>query len=137
MSLVLDSSATLAWIYPQETRPAVVEVFNQVIHNGAVVPDLWRIEIANCLTIAMRRSRMTAAERSESLSDLADLPITTDKDTGLHIWSDTLTLADRHNLTVYDATYLELALRLALPLATLDNDLRKAAQLEHVALMGK
>jgi len=85
----------------------------------------------------MRRSRITAKDRSEAFSDLADMGILTDSQTGNHIWSDTLELADRHRLTVYDATYLELALRLALPLATLDDELREAALREGVAVMGK
>jgi predicted nucleic acid-binding protein len=137
MSIVLDGSATLAWIYPDEITDAVLAVFDQVIHQGAFVPDLWRIEIANCLTQGVRRSRITATERSESLSDLASMGIITDNQTGKHIWHETLMLADRHHLTVYDATYLELALRLSLPLATLDDDLRHAAQQEGVPLLGK
>jgi predicted nucleic acid-binding protein len=137
MSIVLDGSATLAWIYPDETTDAILAVFDQVIHKGAFVPDLWRTEIANSLTQGMRRSRFTMKERSESLADLAGLGIVTDNRTGKHIWSDTLELADRNRLTVYDATYLELALRRSLPLATLDDELRKAAQQEGVALLGK
>jgi len=137
MSLVLDSSATLAWLYPDETTDAIIEVFDRVIHTGAFAPDLWRIEVANSLTVAVRRSRITAMERSDSLSDLADLNISTDDETGKHIWSGTLILADLHRLTVYDAIYLELALRLSLPLATLDEDLRKAAFSENISLLGK
>jgi predicted nucleic acid-binding protein len=137
MSIVLDGSVTLAWIYPDETTDAILAVFDQVIHKGAFVPDLWRVEIANCLTQGVRRSRITALERSDSLADLANLGIVTDNQTGKHIWRETILLADRHNLTVYDATYLELALRLSLPLATLDDDLRGAAQREGVALLGK
>jgi predicted nucleic acid-binding protein len=137
MSIVLDGSATLAWIYPDETTDAILAVFDQVIHNGAFVPDLWRIEIANCLTQGVRRSRITAIERSESLSDLANMGIVTDNQTGKHIWHETIMLADLHRLTVYDATYLELALRLSLPLATLDDDLRLAAQQEGVPLLGR
>src|ERR1039458_7156291 len=104
MSVVLDGSATLAWIYPDETTDAIAAVFKQVIHKGAFVPDLWRIEVANCLTMGVRRSRITAIERSVSLSDLANLHIVTDDETGKHIWTGTLRLADLHNLTVYDAT---------------------------------
>lgn len=136
MSLVLDASATLAWIYPDETTAAILAVFDQVIVNGAFVPELWRIEVANCLTIGVRRSRIDATERSASLSDLDRMQIVTDRETGKHAWSSTLILTDRHNLSVYDATYLELASRLSLPLATLDGDLRKAAEQEGVRLLG-
>jgi predicted nucleic acid-binding protein len=136
VSLVLDGSAALAWLYPDETTDAISAVFDRVIRSGAVVPTLWRIEIANGLTVGVRRGRITAKERKESLSDLDQLGIVTDGETETHIWGDTLRLADQHGLTVYDATYLELALRMALPLATLDRDLRAAGQLEHVLLLG-
>lgn len=136
MSLVLDGSAALAWLYPDETTNAISAVFDRVIRSGAIVPTLWRIEIANSLTVGVRRRRITAKERTESLSDLDQLKIATDAETETHIWGDTLRLADRHSLTVYDATYLELALRASLPLATLDRDLRLAAQKEQVPLLG-
>lgn len=136
MSLVLDGSAALAWLYPEETTDPISAVFERIVHSGAIVPTLWRIEIANSLTVAVRRGRMTARERRESLSDLDQLLIVTDAETEAHVWGDALRLADKHRLTVYDATYLELALRGALPLATLDQDLRAAARKERVALLG-
>ena len=58
MSLVLDSSATLAWIYNDETTDPIRALFDQVADEGAVVPALWRLEIANSLTVAVRRSRI-------------------------------------------------------------------------------
>ena len=136
MTLVLDCSATLAWIYADETTPAIVAVFDQVIHKGGFVPSLWRIEVANSLTVSLRRNRISAQERRDSLADLADLAILADDETGRHVWAETLELSDRHSLTVYDATYLELALRRELPLATLDRELRKAAVAERVPLLG-
>jgi len=71
------------------------------------------------------------------LAGLEGLPIRIDRETGDRAWLETLAVADKHRLTVYDATYLELALRLALPLATLDDDLRQAAQLEGLVLLAK
>jgi predicted nucleic acid-binding protein len=65
------------------------------------------------------------------------MPILEDSECCKHVWYETPAFADKHNLTVYDATYLELALRLSLPLATLDEDLRAAAQREGVQLLGK
>ena len=137
MSLVLDCSATLAWVFPDETSKAIQSVFERVVEQGALVPDLWRIEVANSLTMAFRSGRMTEEERTTSLLDLADLQIVADDETGTRVWSDTISLADRYRLTVYDATYLELALRLSLPLATLDSELRKAARSARVLLLGK
>ncbi len=136
MSLVLDGSATLAWIYPDETTEAIEALFDDVVRTGAMVPCLWRLEVANSLTTALRRGRITPNDRDASLRDLADLLIETDREGEMHFWNDGLKLADRHMLTIYDAAYLELALRLSIPLATLDRDLRNAAKKEKVRLLG-
>jgi predicted nucleic acid-binding protein len=127
MSMVLDSSATLAWIYGDEVSAATRELFERVADGGAVVPALWRLEIANSLTVAIRRGRIDADFRRAALADLALLDITTDQHTDPRAWGETLALADHFRLTVYDAAYLELAQRRGLPLATLDGDLRAAA----------
>ena len=136
MSLVLDSSVALAWVYPDETTDAVRQVFDDIVDSGAVVPALWRLEVANGLTIAVRRGRITAALRTAALADLALLDISIDAATDTHAWGSTLHLADRFRLTLYDAAYLELAQRRALPLASLDRDLRAAAQALSVPLGG-
>jgi predicted nucleic acid-binding protein len=137
MSLVLDASATLAWLLPEELTGAITAAFDLIADDCAWVPSLWRIEVANSLTVNLRRGRITPLRRRASLDDLRLLPIYYDQETHDHVWNRTLELADRHRLTVYDATYLELALRLALPLATLDDELREAALREGVAVMGK
>ena len=137
MSVVLDGSATLGWFYPDETTVALSELFDRVVAHGAFVPELWKIEVANSLTVGIRRRRITVEDREGALNDLDALSITVDRHTGNHVWHESLSLADKHRLTVYDATYLELALRLSLPLATLDEDLRDAALREGVALLGK
>jgi predicted nucleic acid-binding protein len=136
MSLVLDSSATLAWIYGDETTDAIREVFDAVADDGAFVPALWRLEVGNSLTVAMRRNRIDEGFRRAALADLALLDITTDPHTEAHVWSDTLHLADRFRLTLYDAAYLELAQRRALPLATLDAALRVAGEALGIRVMG-
>lgn len=136
MSLVLDSTVTLAWLLDYEGSKAVDEVFARVISARGWVPALWRLEVANRLTMAVRRKRITVEFRDQSLADLALLNIVADEDTERFAWGTTLALADAHRLTAYDAAYLELALRLGLPLATLDADLRKAAASAGVALLG-
>jgi predicted nucleic acid-binding protein len=127
MSLVLDSSATLAWIYSDEVTEGMRQLFHTVADTGAFVPALWRLEVANSLTIAVRRGRIDAEFRRAALDDLAMLEITTDNQTDTHAWAETLQLADRFRLTLYDAAYLELAHRRGVPLATLDEDLSAAA----------
>lgn len=136
MSLVLDSSATLAWIYADETTQAIQALFDQVADASAVVPALWRLEVANSLTVAVRRGRIDAELRRGALADLALLDIVTDPHTEGHAWGETLSLADRFRLTLYDAAYLELAQRRALPLATLDQPLRAAATALGLAVLG-
>jgi predicted nucleic acid-binding protein len=136
VSLVLDSSVALAWVYSDETTESILRVFDLVIAGGAWVPALWRLEVANILEMGVRRRRTDAAFRDATLADLALLPIQLDVETDRHAWSATLRLAERNRLTVYDAAYLELAQRRGLPLATLDAELRVAALAEHVPLLG-
>ena len=136
MSLVLDSSVALAWVYRKETTEAVNAVFDRLSQAGAWVPGLWRLEVANVLEMGVRRRRYGAEFRDAALSDLKLLPINADLETDRQAWGATALLAERHHLTLYDAAYLELALRRNLPLATLDEDLRTAADTEKVALLG-
>lgn len=137
MSLVLDSSIALAWIYSEETSATVKQVFDHLRKGGAWVPSLWRLEVANVLQTGVRRKRNGPDFRDKTLADLAQLPIEVDPETDQHAWATTLRLAERHDLTLYDAAYLELALRRKLPLATLDEQLRHAANAERLALLGK
>jgi predicted nucleic acid-binding protein len=136
VSLVLDSSATLAWFYSDETTPAIRQVFELLVQSGAWVPSLWRLEVANILEMGIRRGRHDVAFRHSTLNDLSLLPISLDPETDRRAWDATLQLAHLHRLTLYDAAYLELAQRRALPLATLDSDLRTAARTEGVTLLG-
>ncbi len=136
MSLVLDSSATLAWVYADEITEPIQHVFNLVSENGAWVPGLWKLEVANILEMGVRRGRHDAAFRYGTLADLALLPIMVDAETDRQAWGATLRLSERHRLTLHDAAYLELALRRGLPLASLDADLRGAAKAEEVVILG-
>jgi predicted nucleic acid-binding protein len=137
VSLVLDSSVTLAWIYADETTEPIREVFHMLSRSGTWVPGLWRLEVANVLEMGVRRKRHDAKFRDATLADLAQLPIQVDVETDNQAWGGALQLAERHQLTLYDAAYLELALRRNLPLATLDEDLRSAAHAEKVRLLGR
>ena len=135
MSLVIDASLTLAWYFDDEAAPATDAVLSRVAEAGAVVPSLWRLEIANAFQSAIRRKRIDASYRDEALAALSQLPITVDEDTEAYAWTTTLRLAERYGLTVYDATYLEVAQRRSLPLATLDKELRAAAAAVGVGLV--
>jgi len=136
MSMVLDCSVTLAWVYSDEVTNAVVRVFALLQQNGAWVPGLWRLEVGNALQTGIRRKRHDADFRDATLADLSRLPIQIDPETDQQAWGPTLQLAVRHQLTLYDAAYLELAIRRNLPLATLDEELRKAAVTAKVRVLG-
>ena len=137
MSLVLDSSVTLAWCFEDERTSATERLFRQVAKAGAVVPPLWRLEVANGFQMALRKGRINVAYRDATLADLGRLPLDVDAETDRQAWAATLHLADKYRLTVYDAVYLELALRRDLPLATLDKALRAAGRSAGVGLLGK
>ena len=128
MSIVLDASLTLAWLFEDEQTDQVLATINHVYMGGASVPPLWRYEVANGLQMAIRRQRITPDYRTRCLDKIDELPITIDPDGVSEIWSTTIKLADLYRLTVYDAAYLELAQRRRLPLATLDAALSKAAR---------
>lgn len=136
MTLVLDSSVTLARLWEDETTDGVREVFELIRDGGAWVPSLWRLEVANSLQMDVRRGRQIAEFRDGALADLAHLSIQIDPETDGQAWGPTLRLAEKHRLTLYDAAYLELALRRRLPLATLDRELRTAAEVEGLELLG-
>jgi predicted nucleic acid-binding protein len=136
VSLVLDTSITLSWYFEDEKTPATQALLTRVAQEGAVAPALWRLEVANGFASAIRRKRIDISYRDASLIDLAAMAIAIDPDTDSHVWSTTLRLADQHNLTIYDATYLELAQRRGLPLATLDQALRAAGTACGLTLLG-
>jgi predicted nucleic acid-binding protein len=136
MSCVLDASATAAWIHIDEVTPVLDRVFSEIAVSSAWVPELWRLEVANLLVTNVKKGRYDAASRDRCLSILGQLPIQIDPRTGANAWTSTLTFAEKHRLTIYDAAYLELAVRLSLPLITLDKALRSAAAHEGVPLLG-
>lgn len=137
MSLVLDASMTIAWYIDDEATEAADAVLDEVVASSAIVPPLWQLEIANALQRAVRRRRIDRTYRDNALGELSALPIDIDRDGEAHAWTATLTLADTHDLTIYDATYLELAQRRRLPLATLDGALRQAATQLGIPVKGR
>src|SRR3954447_490725 len=121
---VLDNSIAMAWSFEDETDEYADAVLDRLATTHAVVPALWPLEVANALLMGERRKRSTEAGTIKWTGILAKLPIVIDNETNAHAWSDTLSLARGHNLTSYDAAYLELSLRRGLPLATIDGKLK-------------
>ena len=124
---VLDGSLALAWYFADEADPYADEVARGLATREAVVPSLWRLEIANALIVGERRRRSTQAQAAAFLARLELLPIVIDDQTDARAWSETLRIARTHALSAYDAAYLELAMRRGLPLASLDHPLKAAA----------
>ncbi len=135
MSVVLDASQTLSWYFEDERTPAVDSVLDEVAASGALVPALWRLEVANGLQMAMRRKRIDGDFRDRALRHLGSLAITVDSETNSYAWTATLRLADRFGITVYDAAYLELAQRRGAPLASLDKALADAGRALGIATL--
>ena len=128
MAFVLDCSVTMAWVFPDEATDATNRLRDSLVEGRAFVPSLWPVEVGNVLLIATRRGRVHVDEWPEVRATLEALPIEIDPVTTSRSWGASLELAQTHELSLYDATYLELATRLQLPLATLDRGLRNAAQ---------
>lgn len=135
MTLALDCSVTLAWLFEDEKSFTTDEILARVEREGAHVPTIWCLEVANTLQGAVRRGRIDITWRDTCLKMLGRLDIQTDARTGVFAWASTLALANDHRLTLYDAAYLELALRQGLPLATLDRKLRSVAETIGMRLM--
>jgi predicted nucleic acid-binding protein len=133
LSVVIDASVLAAWLLGEHSDQRVETAFNALTRIEARAPSLLHHEIRNALLVSERRRRITEAMSAGFLRDFALLPIRLEPprdDTSL------MALARERKLTIYDAAYLELAKREALPLATLDRDLEKAAVAEGVALFG-
>jgi len=126
-NFVLDGSVTMVWGFEDEVDDYAEAILERMPDLQAHVPSLWPLEVANALLVGERRRRITSAETARFLAILGAFPITVDEQTVAHAWTDTMHLARAHNLSSYDAAYLELAIRLGLPLAALDGKLKTAA----------
>jgi predicted nucleic acid-binding protein len=130
---VLDGSVALVWAFEDETDAYADAVLDSLSDAQAAVPSVWPLEVANALLVGERRKRITEAKVAQFLALLQTLPITPDEETVAQAWHDILHLARTYNLSVYDASYLELAVRRDLPLASLDDALKAAAAAAGVA----
>jgi predicted nucleic acid-binding protein len=126
-AFVLDGSVAVAWCFHDEADPYADAIAARFPGVEAVVPAIWRLEVANALLMGERRKRSSATDTAHWLGFLNSLPIIPDDETASRAWGDVLSLARAHGLSVYDGAYLELAVRRGLPVATLDDRLKAAA----------
>jgi predicted nucleic acid-binding protein len=134
MPFVVDASVAACWLLPDERHVVAEAAYKIIAYDQAMAPALWWFELRNMLVVNERRGRLDSAKTTRALRLLRALPVGID--TGVE--EDALMqLARQHRLNVYDAAYLELALRKGLPLATLDAALAIAARAESVSLIGE
>ena len=126
--LVLDASVALTWCFKNEATAAADRVLGRLAAEAASVPAIWHLDIANVLALSERRRRITPADTAEFIALLETLEIVVDEETPSRAFGRVLDLAREERLTTYDAAYLELAMRLGVPLASKDADLCDAAE---------
>ena len=137
MSFVLDTSVTMAWLFEDEVTKQTERLLDSLSEEEAWVPSLWSYEVGNVLVVAERRGRITEAQERYFTRLLLSLPIQVADTSAGALWDGALGLARARNLSVYDAAYLDLAMKTGLPLATLDSKLGDTAMQLGVDVIGK
>jgi predicted nucleic acid-binding protein len=132
---VLDCSVSISWIFPDEHSDYAEEVLRLLESQQAIVPSIWFLEMANVLLVGERRKRITQTQTTQALSLLNALDILVDNRTENQAFNATLALGREQGIAAYDSAYLELAMRLQIPLATLDERLAAAANRCEVVLL--
>ena len=134
MAIVVDASVVAAHLLPdEENREAAATILARLDEEDGVVPPIFRYEIRNILLMAKRRKRIDAQQLQQLFAELTDFALVED---AVCNDADVFELADRLELTVYDAAYLEVAKRLQAALATFDAKLARAADAEQVVVLG-
>ncbi len=135
MAFVLDASVTMGWCFADEADHVTDAALDRLRTERAIVPGLWALEVVNVLLVAERRGRIEPAGSARFLELLRGLPIEEDWDLPLDQAAALFDVARRYRLSAYDATYVVLAARRGLGLATKDVRLAEAARGEGVALL--
>ena len=136
-TLILDCSIVMAWCFGDESTPETNQIQDRMANEAALVPGLWYLEITNVLAMAEKRKRITPQGSQQFLQLLSILDIQVDDDAPRRAFNHLLPLCRTHGLTSYDAAYLDLSIRRQIPLATLDDALRKAATTLGLPVLGK
>ncbi len=125
----------LCWAFDDEATPFTEYVLTRLNISYAIAPALWPFEVISMLAVAQRKGRITIEQQQEFVEELRLMPVLIDRRPTAWLGQQILPLARAHRLTGYDAAYLELAIREGLPLATLDDDLKRAALAAGVPLV--
>lgn len=134
-AFVADASVAVGWVHPAQATSATAAMLDALAEGGSVeVPALWPVEVANALTVLVRRGKLTEDDRQVGLGWFRGLPLRVDHEMASLAFSRLSELASANGLSVYDAAYLELAQRRKLPLGCKDGPLREAARRSGVGL---
>ena len=135
-AFVVDCSIAMTWLFNDEATTETAKLLARLATETALVPAWWLIEVTNVIALAERKGRIAAAQSAAFIADMEKLDLEVDGEAPTRAFSHLLPLCRTHQLTSYDAIYLDLAVRRDLPLATLDEPLRKAAKKLGVVLLG-
>jgi len=127
-NFVIDNSVVMTWCFKDETSQYADAILDKLEVSTAVVPSIWPLEVGNVLLVAERKKRLSEADSARFIALLTELPITIEQEPPGRMLKEILALAREHQLSSYDASYLDLAMRKGLPIATLDNGLVAAAE---------
>jgi len=132
---VVDNSVVMSWCFQDEINPYADFILDRLEEATAFVPSIWPLEVGNVLLVAERHHRLSEADSVRFLVLLSELPIFVEQEEPERMFKDILALARKYKLSTYDASYLDLAMRRGLPIATLDKHLIAAAQRSRVPLI--
>jgi len=132
---VIDNSVVMTWCFKDEENPYADDILDSLEKATAYVPSIWPLEVGNVLLIAERKKRLSEADSIRFIALLTELPIIIEQESPERMIKEIFALARKHELSSYDASYLDLAMRKGLPIATLDNNLIDAAKRSQVPIV--
>ena len=132
---VIDNSVVMTWCFKDENSQYSDFILNMLESDTAIVPLIWPLEVTNVLLVAEQKKRISEADSTRFIALLSELPILVDQEPPERMIKEIFALARKHNLSSYDASYLDLAMRKGLPIATLDKNLLAAAKRIKVSIL--
>jgi predicted nucleic acid-binding protein len=132
---VIDNSVVMSWCFKDETSKYTDAMLDYLEQATVYVPAIWPLEVSNVLLVAERRKRLSQSDSSRFISLLLELPIIVEPESPERMLSEILALAREYKLSSYDASYLDLAMRKGLPIATTDKNIISAAKRSRVPIL--
>ena len=134
-SFVIDNSVVMSWCFKDETSEYTDAVLNRLEYSTAFVPSIWPLEVGNVLLVAERNKRLRQADSIRFIALLSELPIIVEPESPDRMMNEIVSIARAYDLSTYDASYLDLAMRKGIPIATLDKGLLRAAKKSNVLVI--